>query len=86
VQLGIARCVLFFSVLQETLEKRLLQRAESSGRADDNLETILKRFKTFEETSLPVVEHLASKMPVHRISGEQSVEDVYAAVKHVLQL
>lgn len=49
---------LFLHCPKEELKKRLLARGESSGRADDNVETVLKRFDTFEKESLPVVECL----------------------------
>ena len=32
----------------KTLQERLLERGKSSGRQDDNLETIQKRFHTFQ--------------------------------------
>ena len=34
------------SCMQEEMKKRLLKRGESSGRSDDNEETIVKRFRT----------------------------------------
>jgi adenylate kinase family enzyme len=37
------------------MEKRLLKRGETSGRSDDNLNTIIKRFETFQKESLPVI-------------------------------
>ena len=36
--------------------ERLLNRAKTSGRVDDNEETIKKRLKTFEKQTLPVLE------------------------------
>jgi adenylate kinase family enzyme len=39
---------LFYNVAEDIALKRLLQRAESSGRVDDNEETIHKRFVVFE--------------------------------------
>jgi hypothetical protein len=47
--------------------KRLLKRGETSGRIDDNAETIKKRFKTFLELSYPVVEHFRKKGKVHTV-------------------
>ncbi len=45
-------------MLQDVMKERLLKRAETSGRADDNEETITKRFKTYVTpclyTTLPV--------------------------------
>lgn len=49
---------LFLHCPKEELKKRLLERGETSGRADDNVETVLKRFDTFEKESMPVVEQL----------------------------
>lgn len=39
---------------------------ETSGRADDNIETIKKRFKTFIEQSIPVVDAYESRGLVSR--------------------
>ena len=38
------------------MTERLLGRAKSSGRVDDNESTIKKRLKTFEEQTLPVLD------------------------------
>ena len=38
------------------MRERLLERAKSSGRVDDNEETIKKRLKTFEDQTLPVLD------------------------------
>ena len=40
------------------LERRILARAETSGRSDDNLITARKRFDTFETQTMPVVRAL----------------------------
>ena len=41
------KTLLYLGCSLETLEKRLIERGKSSGRADDNLETIRKRFNTY---------------------------------------
>jgi hypothetical protein len=38
--------------------RRLLQRSETSGRVDDNAETITKRFAVFEAESMPVIHYM----------------------------
>jgi adenylate kinase family enzyme len=48
------RFLLFFECSLETMEKRLLKRGETSGRADDNPETIKKRFETFNNETQPI--------------------------------
>ncbi|ORY44411.1 ADK-domain-containing protein [Rhizoclosmatium globosum] len=74
-----AKKVLFFTCPLETLEKRLIERGKTSGRADDNIDTIRKRFKTFQEESLPVVGHFGSR--VLQIESTGTVDQVYADVK-----
>ncbi|KAJ3117070.1 hypothetical protein HDU96_007988 [Phlyctochytrium bullatum] len=74
--------VIFFHCPLETLEARLLERGKTSGRGDDNLETIKKRFKTFEEQSLPVVDYY--KDCVLRISSTGPIDEVYSDLKRSL--
>ncbi len=37
--------VLFFTTTEEEMLKRLLERSKTSGREDDNVESIKKRFR-----------------------------------------
>ncbi|KAF8597889.1 P-loop containing nucleoside triphosphate hydrolase protein [Ceratobasidium sp. AG-I] len=47
---------LFFDTTEEIMLERLLKRGKTSGREDDNVESIKKRSCTFVETSMPVVD------------------------------
>jgi len=47
--------VLVFDCPEQVLEERLLDRGKTSGRSDDNISSIKKRFKTFHEQSEPVI-------------------------------
>jgi UMP-CMP kinase len=47
--------------------RRLLKRGETSGRVDDNIESIKKRFATFRETSYPVIEYYAKENKVETV-------------------
>ena len=62
-------CVLYFEVSDDTMTKRLLKRAETSGRVDDNEETIKKRLKTFHNITSPVVDHYSAQNKVHTVSA-----------------
>ena len=66
------------------MQERLLNRGKTSGRSDDNAESIKKRFKTFIETSMPVVEKFAQEGKVEKIKATASPEDVYAETKQRL--
>jgi adenylate kinase family enzyme len=45
-QVCLASVVIFFQTTEEVMLKRLLKRGETSGREDDNAESIKKRFRT----------------------------------------
>ena len=51
------KTLLYLNCTLETLEKRLLERGKSSGRADDNIETIRKRFNTYTEQTTPFLSY-----------------------------
>ena len=65
----IGKCsfVLFFDASHETLIQRLLKRGQTSGRADDNLESIKKRLTTFTDSSLPVVQFFEKDDRVRKV-------------------
>lgn len=61
--------------------ERLIKRGETSGRADDNSETIKKRFKTFVETSYPVIEEFQKIGKCVKVSSVPVADEVYASVR-----
>ena len=73
--------VLFFDVDKEIMKKRLIKRGEDSGRADDNEETIMKRFETFEKESVPVIKFYQKQKKVQQIDAGKSIEEVNEQVK-----
>ena len=73
--------VLFLDLSEDIMTGRLLERAKTSGRNDDNLETIRKRFKTFRDESMPIVDMYKKKGLVRTIVADRSVEDVYEEVQ-----
>ncbi|CAG8538233.1 3676_t:CDS:2 [Ambispora gerdemannii] len=76
-----AHSVLFFDCPEKVMLERLLERGKTSGRADDNLDSIRKRFITFKQQSYPVVEYYQKQSKVHSISCEDSPDTVYQEVK-----
>jgi len=71
--------VLFFTTEEETMLKRLLKRGETSGRDDDNIESIKKRFVTYKEATMPVIEHYEKLDKVASIDSSPAVDEVHAA-------
>ena len=73
--------VLFFDLDEETMRERLLKRGETSGRSDDNEQSIIKRFKTFQEESVPIIKKYAELGKLRTINSSQSKEEVFEKVK-----
>ncbi|WRT69152.1 uncharacterized protein IL334_006136 [Kwoniella shivajii] len=73
--------VLFFATTEAILLERLLERGKTSGRDDDNKESIVKRFRTFEETSMPVVDYYRKSGKVVEIDSSPAIDVVYEKVK-----
>jgi len=69
--------VLFYTTTEEVMLERLLKRAETSGREDDNEESIKKRFRVYKDTTMPVVEHYEKLHKVAEIDSSPGVEEVY---------
>ena len=72
-----SRCTVFLDCPEEVMRKRLLHRGLTSGRADDNEESIVKRFRTFVETSMPVVTHFEAEDRVVKADADKDENEVY---------
>jgi len=80
-----SKFTLFFDCPEEEMQKRLLNRGKTSGRADDNMESIKKRFKTFVDTSMPVINYFEEQGKVIRVEATKSAQEVYEEVKEKLK-
>jgi UMP-CMP kinase len=80
-----SKFVLFFDCPEEEMQKRLLNRGKTSGRSDDNAESIKKRFKVFVETSMPVVDYFDSQGRVVKVVATKSPDEVYKETKEKLE-
>ncbi|KAI9841469.1 MAG: bifunctional uridylate/adenylate kinase [Sclerophora amabilis] len=79
-----SRLTLFFDCPEDVMLTRLLDRGKTSGRSDDNIDSIKKRFRVFVDTSMPVVEHFDHESKVIKVDATKSPDDVYAVVKEGL--
>mmetsp|Transcript_7510 Transcript_7510/g.9797 ORF Transcript_7510/g.9797 Transcript_7510/m.9797 type:complete len:528 (-) Transcript_7510:210-1793(-) len=75
---------LFYACPLEVLESRILERAKNSGRSDDNLESMHKRFATFDRDTMPIIRKLSKVSHVLEIAGNQSLDDVWLATQQAL--
>jgi len=75
------RLVLFFDCPEKVMEGRLLERGKTSGRTDDNAESIRKRFKTYMDETMPVIESFDKQSKVRKINAEPPEEQVFGEVR-----
>ncbi|QLL34160.1 hypothetical protein HG536_0G00170 [Torulaspora globosa] len=80
-----SKFVLFFDCPEKVMLERLLERGKTSGRDDDNIESIKKRFRTFIETSMPVVEYFDKQAKVVRVGCDHPVDEVYRNVQTAVE-
>ena len=55
----------------ETMTKRLLKRGETSGRVDDNEETIKKRLETYYKATEPVIAFYEKRGIVRKVQAQE---------------
>lgn len=79
-----SKFTLFFECPEKVMLDRLLERGKTSGRADDNIESIKKRFRTFEETSMPVVDYFATQGKVVKVRCDHPIDVVYKQVQDAI--
>ena len=69
--------VLHFVVEEDALIARVQERSQSSGRTDDNMETLRKRLRQYETENLPIIARYNEQGKVITINGLQDIEAVY---------
>jgi adenylate kinase len=71
-------------VPQEELISRLVTRGETSGRSDDNLETITKRLQVYESKTAPVNDFYQNLGKYSPVNGLGSIDDIFGRIKTIL--
>lgn len=70
--------VLALEVSEEELIKRLLNRGKTSGRSDDNDESVIrKRFAVYNDETTQVADHYRKARKFQNIKGEGSINDIF---------
>jgi len=75
---------LYVEASDETMKARLLDRGKTSGRVDDNEETIKSRLRTFHQVTQPVIDHYKAQDKVAAVSSEHAPDEVFKHVEKVL--
>lgn len=72
--------MLELDVPQEILLERLINRGKTSGRADDNEETIKKRLDVYNNQTAPLIEWYEKEGKRHTVKGYGTLEEINAAL------
>ena len=67
-----------------SMTDRLLNRGKSSGRVDDNAESIKKRLEVFHQVTQPVIDHFEKEGKLECINSENTAEAAFAEIKKLL--
>ena len=73
-------------VEEDEVIKRLLNRGKTSGRADDNYETIKKRLQVYQTETKPVCTYYLHRHNYFAINGNYSMEDTFSQIDHILNI
>ena len=78
--------VLKLSVSLETIKKRILQRQTIENRDDDSEEIAVKRYKTYEKSTEPVIEYYKKLNLLKVIDGERSIDQINKEISDIITL
>ncbi|KAK0197375.1 UMP-CMP kinase [Armillaria mellea] len=81
----VASLVLYFSTTEAVMLERLVERGKTSGREDDNEESIKKRFRTYHETTMPVIEHYQKFGKVAEVDSSVSIDEVHKNTVEIIK-
>ena len=72
--------VLKLSVSLETVKKRISERQTQEKRADDNEEIAIKRYKTYEKSSEPVIDYYKQSNLLKVVNGEAGISEINSEI------
>ena len=68
--------IFFLNVNKNTIIKRIEKRKIVEKRSDDQLNTILRRYDTYMETTKPVLDFYSQKLNFHEIDGALEIDEI----------
>ena len=78
--------VFFLNVNKETIIKRIEQRKSIENRSDDDLNTIVKRYDKYMETTKPVLDYYAGNSNFNEIDGTLEIDQITAKIDTFLNV
>ena len=72
--------IFFLNVNKDTIIKRIEKRKILEKRSDDDLNTILKRYDTYMETTRPVLDFYSKNPNFYEIDGTLEINEITAKI------
>jgi len=77
--------VLHYSTTEEVMLNRLMERGKTSGREDDNTESIKKRFRTHQRDTMPVIDYYKVQGKVAEIDASGTIDEIHEGTQLILR-
>jgi len=78
--------IFFLNVNKETIIERIKQRKIIEKRADDDLETIIKRYDTYMDTTKPVLDFYSKNSNFYELDGSSKIDEITAKIDNFLNV
>ena len=78
--------IFFLNVKKDTIIKRIEIRKFKEKRSDDNLNTILKRYDTYMETTRPVLDFYSKNSNFYEIDGGEEIHVISSKIEQILSV
>ena len=78
--------IFFLNVNKDTIVKRIKKRKIEENRSDDDLDTILKRYDTYMETTKPVLDFYSKNPNFNEIDGTLKIDQITAKIDAFLNV
>ena len=78
--------IFFLNVNKNVIIKRIEKRRSLENRSDDDLNTILKRYDTYMETTKPVLEYYSKNPNFHEIDGALEIDEITGKIDAFLNV
>lgn len=78
-------CMIALEADEDILIKRMLSRAKTSNRSDDNIDVIKYRMKEYHEKTLPVAQFYKEKGIYYSVDGLGSIDTIFEKVNNIIE-
>ena len=78
--------IFFLNLNKQTIVERIKKRKILEKRTDDDIDTILKRYDTYIETTRPVLDYYSKNSNFHEIDGSMEIDQITLKIEAFLNV